>query len=854
MSRLRTSQKAPDNLMIEPQLRDSLKDIHDSLLKNGKLLSPEKLEACYALFRQRFGPEVLSALEGEKLLKFMHGRPSKDSLVYWIEFKNDDELPAKFGSIAGGSALKFGLYWRQKTGAWMTGDPRNQKQITQEEAIGIATKQRDEFLAAAKLLSALSDHASDAEYLEIQRQIDEKAPAVSGYAWGHKYLSLLFPGKLDDYHNEDFQRFYLRSLFQEPPSASGLYACAGRFVAIASALGMPMNHLTTVLNHRIPKPRRYWRIGTKLAAENSIWELMKNGRFIAIGWAELEDLTARLKEKDFRERIKKALEEIFSYDARVASRKAGEIQDFALEISSGDIVLAADGSRILGIGRVTSPYNFDSTDKSGAPHHRAVEWITFENWQLPESQGLQTTVYEIGDPKNLIEIERRAAFPSPSPANTPEPAMSDQTAKSLPLNVILYGPPGTGKTYRLRNEYMEHFTERQAVLSADEQTSALVKDMAWWEVVALALLDQKDHKALVGQILEHPLVKARLKWAANKNPRAMLWASLQSHTKKECPTVNYATRIDPLLFSKDENSVWCIDDKLAETEAPELGQALQRFHTPAEEVPIVCRYRFTTFHQSFSYEDFVEGIKPQSDAGQISYEVRDGIFKVACQEAAANPKKRYAVFIDEINRGNVASIFGELITLIEDDKRMGAVNELRAELPYSRQTFGVPNNLHIIGTMNTADRSVEALDTALRRRFTFMEMRPDPSLIEQPQALGVDLRQLLKAINSRIEQLLDHEHCIGHAYFMTVNDLASLRTVFANKIIPLLREHFYGNPAKVGMVLGDRFVVRQQSRTPFAAGSWADDLDEKEVFTFADMNQLGEADFQAIYAEAHPSL
>ncbi len=265
-------------------------------------------------------------------------------------------------------------------------------------------------------------------------------------------------------------------------------------------------------------------------------------------------------------------------------------------------------------------------------------------------------------------------------------------------------------------------------------------------------------------------------------------------------------------------------------------------------MPEVCRYKFTTFHQSFSYEDFVEGIKPQSDDGELSYEVRDGIFKKACQEAATNPDKPYALFIDEINRGNIASIFGELITLIEDDKRLGAENQLTPELPYSRQPFGVPKNLHIIGTMNTADRSVEALDTALRRRFTFVEMRPDPSCIDQPASLDVDLCKLLVVMNARIEQLLDHDHCIGHAYFMSVKDLAGLRATFANKIIPLLREYFYGNPAKVGMVLGERFVVRQSTKTPFAVGSWgADELEEKEVFAFADVNQLTAADFQTIY-------
>lgn len=244
----------------------------------------------------------------------------------------------------------------------------------------------------------------------------------------------------------------------------------------------------------------------------------------------------------------------------------------------------------------------------------------------------------------------------------------------------------------------------------------------------------------------------------------------------------------------------------------------------------------------------------ESDApdGHISYRVKPGIFKRVCTAAAACHPKSYALFIDEINRGNVANIFGELITLIEEDKRKGAKNELTAKLPYSEPTetpFSVPNNLYIIGTMNTADRSVEALDTALRRRFVFVEMKPDKNLIPKPPGLNVDLPKLFEVINARLEALLDHDHCIGHAYFMDVKDLSDLKRVFANKVIPLLREYFYGNPAKIGLVLGDRFIAKKDDATKFAAGDWGiDGLDEKAVFHLTDQSAWKEEDFASIYA------
>lgn len=214
---------------------------------------------------------------------------------------------------------------------------------------------------------------------------------------------------------------------------------------------------------------------------------------------------------------------------------------------------------------------------------------------------------------------------------------------------------------------------------------------------------------------------------------------------------------------------------------------------------------FITFHQSYSYEEFVEGIRPETKDGKISYDVKSGIFKQICKAAEKDINNNYVLLIDEINRGNISKIFGELITLLEKDKRIGSEEKgLMVTLPYSQEQFGVPKNLYIIGTMNTADRSIALVDIALRRRFEFEELMPDSSKLVNPvnPEIGVDLRKLLEKINERIEYLYDRDHTIGHAYLMGVKTLNELKDVFKNKIIPLLQEYFYGDWEKICLVLG----------------------------------------------------
>lgn len=219
------------------------------------------------------------------------------------------------------------------------------------------------------------------------------------------------------------------------------------------------------------------------------------------------------------------------------------------------------------------------------------------------------------------------------------------------------------------------------------------------------------------------------------------------------------------------------------------------------------------------------------------------------RKAGTSENHRHVLIIDEINRGNVSAIFGELITLIEEDKRKGAAEQLTAQLPYSKQTFSVPDNLYLIGTMNTADKSAETLDTALRRRFTFVEKQVNYEVLGK---IGkIDVAKLLKKINTRIKVLLDTDHLIGHAYFLEVKNLEDLQLVFQHKIIPLLQEYFYGDWAKIGLILGKGFVKTSyilSSQKLFADfdGDNREDFEGRALYSITEMKSWDEAVFLGI--------
>jgi DNA polymerase III delta prime subunit len=788
--------------------------------------NPKTIPAKHLQLREEFIQRFpLDNLEHLTLEQYAGGKP--DGFCYWLEFKT-----AELGSIAGGSSFKLGIWRDQTTKEWRWNKALQSQ--TAEEA----------FSKFKGSLVALLQAADRKEFEKLDQLGSKSFLGPNRNSLRAKPLYLYFPEDFLPIANPEHLAHFLTSFGQKP--TTGLHARNLQLLAflrtqpeftdfdslqLGAFLYSAMQPATTgrrATNKQIApdKSAQIWKIAP--GRDACFWDACVENECIVIGFLRDRNLT----EFETPEALQAELGE---------GRRTKPIFDFVHQMQPGDLVIASHGvSKIKGIGIVSSEYLAPDDDRNPIvdldyQQARLVDWritqeiespmrfqpntleaVALTKWADIRQAYLSKFPQDADLAKTIMELDKMLNAPTNQiPALTPE-INNLLNLSQKTKNMLLYGPPGTGKTYTCQ-QFQRAFlqSQLQVPVNITDRRKEVLKGFKWYEAIALAMYlegDNAEFRAIDISNLE--LVREYWQLTATQKLESMVQAMLQSHTDPSIETVRYANRHAPFLFNKTVNSDWGLTEEGESYVRQNLKTPWdEAIHAPQQLAKIDKYVRFITFHQSYSYEEFVEGIRPvmsdESEAGQpVQYEVKAGIFRQICTDAEADPDNNYLLIIDEINRGNISKIFGELITLIEDDKRLGATNELKVRLPYSQQEFGVPSNLYILGTMNTADRSIALLDIALRRRFTFVELMPQPELLQSVELEGItiDLPKILQRLNKRITALLSRDYQIGHSYFMDIKDIASLRFAWFNRIIPLLQEYCYNDESRLAQILGPRFM------------------------------------------------
>ena len=652
-------------------------------------------------FINLFGIERLKSLSGKDLLTslFYNDEGTKTNLCYRLEM--DKDIREVFGSISGGAAYKFGLFYHKKNQNWTCGSPLKPVLLTEDEAIQKAEEMRNDLVEGAEIISSFGPLNSTADYEQLYKQLEH----ISGIntVWRMKYYQMLFPILFAPFYGQDIQLDVLHFLNQTPSEIPfirmgqiALFSkkCNIPGIVFGHIWGRSTNHNnksndseTNTLSDKKHK-LHYWMY---TVFDDTSWMECQQKEIMVLGMDDIGDYS----QYDSKESLRQEL--ISTYD-NSTSRKNQALMawNFANKLAINDVVFAKRSNTLVGKGIVTGDYIFDDS-RQEYKNIRTVKWLQISEWEHPgKSVAKRLTditpytdyiekLITIFTPDELDDVDTQPEvdYPEYSSADfLSDVYMSEQDYETLvnvlkmKKNIILQGAPGVGKTFTAKR-------------------------------LAYSIIGAKN---------------------------------------------------------------------------PDRVQMIQ-------------------FHQSYSYEDFIEGYRPTENG----FTIKKGSFYKFCKLAEDDDENDYFFIIDEINRGNLSKIFGELFMLIEKDKR-----GIELQLLYSDENFSVPPNVYIIGMMNTADRSLAMLDYALRRRFSFFTMKPGFNTMgfqAYQNSLKNDafdkLISCVKQLNSKIEEdvSLGEGFCIGHSYFCgltsdTVN-VQTLSSIVEYELIPLLKEYWFDEPTKV---------------------------------------------------------
>ncbi|MBP8002394.1 MAG: EVE domain-containing protein [Chloroflexi bacterium] len=780
--------------------------------------------------QQRF---PLESWPDMRLEQYALGQPdSAETYCRWLEFGTPH-----MGSMRGGSSLKHLIYKHKNKPGWYYPPSFSNEQEAWQQI-------REDFVR----MFTLAREGRWAEIGEIESL---------GRALKLKSLHLYFPDDILPITSSDHLQHFLQRLgaFQEEMKNWDGVRLNRHLLQTMRGYGELQEWSSAEMVRFLyawADPRKARRVVKIAPGERGRhWDDCLSNGYICVGWDDTGDLREFESEDEFRERFATLYASGYNNHKPTISKKAKEVWRL-MELEPGDLIVANQGlSHVLAVGEVIEPGYEWHPERPEYKHTVRVQWDTSfaKEMELPK-RWATVTVTDVG-----LELSQRILTKGKSPAlAVPVPDLYLELAEALERRgqVILYGPPGTGKTFHVRrfavwwlrqhggdNNAAAVLATKEQVIAAERQLKTLqITRRVWW-VVANPKEWSWDQLFKDGQVAyrygrlqrNYPLVQPGdlvVGYQSTPDKRIVALAEIKqglSQPDNGEPTITlkplhrvtngptYAELLaDSRLSQSEPMRFHCQGTlfSLTESEADYLLALLAERDSSLTEITnsehIIGPLTWTTFHPSYSYEDFIEGFRPvDTGNGSLVLKLEDGLFKQICRAAQAHPRKHYLLIIDEINRANLAKVFGEIITLLEKDKR-----GLVVTLPQSKESFTIPPNVFVLGTMNTADRSIKLMDAALRRRFAFMEIMPDVSPLQGATINNLPLDDFLEALNKRIAAREGREKQIGHAYFLDgeqpISEPEEFARRFRQEILPLLQEYCYDDYAELAYYLGAQLI------------------------------------------------
>ncbi len=764
------------------------------------------IESVLSEFNEKFSPEMLASLSDDGVLNYIFYTlgDNLESLCCWLEMNK--ECRNHFGSISGGSAYKFGLFQKQKTGEWTTGSPQKPQVLTEDEALELGCKIRDALITAADIVrNATLDTIEDYERLddELWEKVGEP---YCNWGWFHKYLSMVCPDKLSSYHSSDWQRHVLYALKIKP--SEKYFARSGQLAMIENYAGWYYSEFKDVLVERFGSEiLQFVRIGTSDDEQNYASEWSQKSVF-GIGWRDIGSLDDYVAGEGLdKGAIADALKEKFGYPDNIASRKAGELIRF-YKTDSSTVAVAMDGQSLLAFIDNIGEYFYDPTSamanmKPGTWHRNFAS-----GEQLPvKSEGKLTSCYQLTDIENVMFLYDRYFYGSEEIIESVEELSFDNPEERnkrkfrtwMESQVKPEGDSDAGQPYTANsiNQYVSNIAN--TTLPSNQEHSVFFTNSIVEVQECINVLENSDKK----NNTQKSAVKKYLEFLIE-----MQEVNMPLQYKTEIPATYERNRI---VFG-----------------APGTGKSFNLKRDCETFLKNTSgTYERVTFHPDYTYSQFVGTYKPVSDGVGIRYEFVPGpfmrVYVDALKSARSASPQPHILIIEEINRAKVASVFGDVFQLLDrdddgvseyeiqtsEDIRKHLAKELKCDISQC-QKIKIPNNMFIWATMNSADQGVFPMDTAFKRRwhFEYLGINEGQDKIKGSLSVGstviqaIEWNVLRRAINEKLakEYKVNEDKLMG-PFFISKNvlktvsetddtlvDPARFIEVFKSKVIMYLYE------------------------------------------------------------------